>query len=315
LIIGGGGILVLKGSLTIGSLTVGIAYLAHLMKPLAKINELASSISRGLARGERLTALLDRKPDIVDREDAVDALSFSDALTFEKVSFAYRSATGGETSDIVLRDVDLRIDAGSFVVIVGPSGAGKSTLLALLLRLFDPTNGRILLDGVPIADIRLKSLREQFAVMMQETHLFSGAIREALQPSGRPIDDQAIWAALANVSMDDFVRALPGGLDAVLAENGANLSGGQRARLSLARAILADAPILLLDEPLANVDPKSQAVILAALGRLRSNRTCIAVTHQMALAHLADQVLRIDRCGIETMQADEASFSPMRALP
>ena len=313
LIIGGGGLLVLSGSLTIGSLTVGIAYLAHLMKPLAKINELASSISRGLARGERLAALLDRKPDIVDRADAIGIADFRQAIVFDQVSFVYRLPGGGVT-ETVLDKVDLRIEKGSFVVIVGPSGSGKSTLLSLLLRLYDPTDGRLLIDGTPYTDIRLKSVREQFAVMMQETHLFAGSLREALTPVRGAVDDAAIWRALAKVSMDGFVKALPGELDARLAENGQNLSGGQRARLSLARAMLADAPILLLDEPLANVDPESQAVILDALADLRGQRTCIAVTHQLALARLADRVLTIEDRDVREVDMNDVARSPLRAL-
>ncbi len=313
LIIGSGGLLVLKGSLTVGSLTVGIAYLAHLMKPLAKINELASTISRALARGERLVALLDRQPDIIDHSDAIRAADFRYDLVFDQVSFTYRSPDS-ETIETVFSGVNLRIQKGQFVVIVGPSGSGKSTLLALLLRLYDPTGGRILIDSAPYADIRLKSLREQFAVMMQETHLFAGTVREALQPSGQRVSDRTIWAMLSKVSMDNFMRALPGGLDAQLAENGQNLSGGQRARLSLARAMLREAPVLLLDEPLANVDPESQAVILDALAELRGRCTCIAVTHQLALARLADRVLTLEDRAVLELDPNGIKHAPLRAL-
>jgi len=166
------------------------------------------------------------------------------------------------------------------------------------LRIIEPTAGEISIDGLPYAGVRLASLRMQFAVMLQETHLFAGSMRRGLQPPQAQVSDARMWSALAQVGLEDTVRALPQGIDTHLGEAGANLSGGQRARLSLARALLLDRPILLLDEPLANVDGESQRIIVDALARLHPGRTCLGVSHQPALAQIADRVLHLDEGGL-----------------
>jgi ABC-type multidrug transport system fused ATPase/permease subunit len=163
----------------------------------------------------------------------------------------------------------------------------------MLVRLFDPTEGDILLDGRPLRTIRLDALRGQFAVLSQDTHLFAGSIRHVLEPRGVRLDDSALWRALEFVSLGDFVRHTPDQLDTMLGEDGVNLSGGQRRRLALARALLLDRPLLLLDEPLANVDAESSAVILDAIDRLRGACACLAITHDTALVDRADHVFRL----------------------
>jgi ABC-type multidrug transport system fused ATPase/permease subunit len=189
--------------------------------------------------------------------------------------------------------VNLRLQPGELAVLVGASGAGKSTLLSLLVRLFDPTEGTILLDGIPLTMISIDSLRRQIATMAQDTRLFAGSIRQAVGPVEGTIADERIWDALALVAMDGFVRGLPERLDTALGEDGVNLSGGQRQRLSLARAFLLDRPVLLLDEPLSNVDAESEAVIVAALARWRSGRACLAITHRLTLFQHADVIYRL----------------------
>jgi ABC-type multidrug transport system fused ATPase/permease subunit len=301
LIVGAGALMVVSGDLTIGSLTVGAAYLSQLFRPIAKINELASSITRALARGEQLLSLFQRRTDIRDPEDPVEMERSTGRLELREVSFSYPAPGSGAEVAPVLRDVSFRLEPGSFTVVLGPSGSGKSTLLSLLLRLFDPSAGEILLDGVPVSRLRLKQLRAQFGVMLQEIHLFAGPLRESLLPVDQKVSDDDMWRVLSQVAMDEFVAALPGGLEANLGENGVNLSGGQRARLSLARALLTDSTILLLDEPLANVDPASQRIILDALAEVRGERTCLVVTHQLALTELADSVLQLSGHEVETL--------------
>ncbi len=293
LVIGVGGLLVVDGELTIGTLTVITAYMLQLLKPVEKINELASAVARGLARGEHLLALLNRVPDIQERPGAIDIVKAEGHLTFDNVSFAYPASNPDGAPVPVLEAVNLCLERGSLTVLVGPSGSGKSTLIGLMLRLFDPTHGEIRLDGTPFPDLTLASLRAQFAVMVQDTYLFAGTLREAICTTGMDHTDADLWAALDLVALTDDIRALPDGLDSRLGENAGNLSGGQRARLSLVRALLLDRPFLLLDEPLANVDPASQDIILAALADMRATRTCLAVTHQMALTDQADVVLRL----------------------
>jgi ABC-type multidrug transport system fused ATPase/permease subunit len=291
ILIGAGALLVLHGQLTIGALTVLASYLTQLLKPVERLNDIAENASKGVAGGERLVALLAQQSVVRDAPDAVTITRARGVVELHDVWFDYGSSTRRRP---VLKGVNLRLEPGQLAVLVGTSGAGKSTLLNLLVRLFDPTHGAVLLDGRPIIGITLRSLRQQIAVMSQDTHLFAGTIREALIPDGSTVDDTRIWKALGFVALEGFVRDLPDGLDAVLGEDGLNLSGGQRQRLSLARAFLLDRPILLLDEPLSHVDAESEAVVAHALGQMRANRTCLAITHRLSLFDSADVVYRLE---------------------
>jgi ATP-binding cassette subfamily B protein len=290
-LVGVGALLVLRGSLTLGALLVLSAYLTQLLRPIERLNDLAETASKGLVSGERLLALLDQQPAVRNAPDAVTLDRARGVIELRDVWFSYSDS--GRQRGTVLRGVDLRLQPGELAVLIGVSGAGKSTLLSLLVRLFDPTEGTILLDGTPLTRISIESLRHQIATMAQDTRLFAGSIRQAVAPVEGAIADERIWDALALVAMDGFVRGLPERLDTVVGEDGVNLSGGQRQRLSLARAFLLDRPILLLDEPLSNVDAESEAVITAALERWRGGRTCLAITHRLSLFEHADVVYRL----------------------
>ena len=291
LVVGVGAVMALRGYLTLGALIVLSSYLTQLLRPIERLNDLAETASKGLVGGERLLWLLDQQPAVKDAPDAVTLDRARGVIELSDVWFAY--ASSGRRRGTILRGVSLRLRPGELAVLVGASGAGKSTLLSLLVRLFDPTAGTVRLDGIPLTRITIESLRRQIATMAQDTRLFAGSIRQAVRPADESVDDQRIWEALALVAMDDFVRSLPDGLDTALGEDGVNLSGGQRQRLSLARAFLLDRPILLLDEPLSNVDAESEAVIAAALGRWRRDRTCLAITHRLSLFEHADVVYRL----------------------
>lgn len=291
-VVGIGALMVLGGSLTLGALLVLSAYVTQLLRPIERLNDLAETASKGLVSGERLLALLAQQPAVRDAPDAVTLDVAHGFIELRDVGFSY--ADSGGARGTVLGGINLRLQPGELAVLVGASGAGKSTLMSLLVRLFDPTEGTILLDGIPLTRISIASLRRQIATMAQDTRLFAGSIRQAIEPSDREdVFDERIWEALAQVALADFVRGLPDGLDTVLGEDGVNLSGGQRQRLSLARAFLLDRPILLLDEPLSSVDAESEAVIAAALGRWRRGRTCLAITHRPSLFDHADVVYRL----------------------
>lgn len=295
LMTGSGALLVLRGQLTVGELTVFAAYVAQLLKPVEKLNDLSETAGRGFAGGERLLALLAQEPAVADAPGAAEVGRARGLVEFRNVWFKYPAeGTEDERAEFVLHGVNMRLEPGRLSVLVGPSGAGKSTIMSLLVRLYDPAGGDILLDGRPLREITLRSLRSQVAVMTQDVHLFSGSLRRALVPDGAEAAEERIWEALALVALDDFVRALPRRLETKLGEDALNLSGGQRQRLSLARAFLLDRPVLLLDEPLANVDDASAAVILRALDSLRATRTCLAITHQTQLLDFADVVYRLD---------------------
>jgi len=288
LVTGGGAFLALRRQITIGELTIFTAYIAQLLKPVEKLNDLAETSGRGFAGGERLLALLEQEALVQDVPGAIELHRTSGVVEFRDVWFEYPDSS--VSRGVVLRGINLGLKPGHLAVLQGESGAGKSTILSLLVRLFDPAAGEILLDGIPLRQIKLKSLRSQVAIMTQELHLFSGTLRSVLMPIGVELSEARLWDALSLVALDDFVRALPQKLDTPLGEDGLNLSGGQRQRLSLARSFLLDRPILLLDEPLANVDAASAAVILKALERLRAGRTCLAITHESALLKYADDV-------------------------
>ena len=288
LVTGGGALLALHGQITIGELTLFTAYIAQLLKPIEKLNDLAETSGRGFAGGERLLALLDQEALVQNSPGAIELRRARGVVEFRDVWFEYPDSSAAR--GVVLRGIDLQLEPGRLAVLQGESGAGKSTILSLLVRLFDPTDGEILLDGIPLRQIKLKSLRSQIAIMTQELHLFSGTLRSVLMPMGVELSEARLWDALSLVALDEFVRALPRKLDTPLGEDGLNLSGGQRQRLSLARSFLLDRPILLLDEPLANVDAASAAVILKALDRLRAGKTCLAITHESTLLKYADDV-------------------------
>ncbi len=300
---GVGAFLVLRHQLTIGELTVFTAYVAQLLKPVEKLNDLSETAGRGFAGGERLLALLEHRPVVEDAPQAVELERARGVVEFRNVWFEYPDSDAQQ--NFVLRGVNMRLEPGRLSVLVGASGAGKSTIMSLMVRLFDPASGDVLLDGRPLCDITIASLRSQIAIMTQDTHLFSGSLRKALIPDGVKPNEEKIWDALALVALDGFVRELPEQLDTKLGEDALNLSGGQRQRLSLARALLMSRPVLLLDEPLANVDAASAAVIMTALDRLRATHTCLAITHQNSMLDYADTVYRLEDGQVIEEQLEE----------
>jgi ABC-type multidrug transport system fused ATPase/permease subunit len=309
---GGGALLVLRGQITIGELTLFVAYMAQLLKPVEKLNDLAETAGRGFAGGERMLALLAMVAFASDKPAAIELARARGNLEFCNVWFEYPETEIPPRP--VLRGVDLRLEPDRLAVLIGESGAGKSTMLSLIVRLFDPTCGEILLDGIPLTKLKIKSLREQIAIMTQEMHLFSGTLRRALNPHGIQLSDKRLWEALVLVALDEFVRSLPLQLDTPLGEDGLNLSGGQRQRLSLARAFLLNRPILLLDEPLANVDAASAAVILKALEHVRAGRTCLAITHESSLLQHADDIYHLEDGVIRRDKTEQSARQKLRRM-
>lgn len=283
---------VVQGACTVGDLTVALSWLTALLKPVEKIHELGSSLTRGLAAGERLLEVLRERPAVTDAPGARPAEPGDGRLELCDVWFAHPER--GATASPVLRGASAEFRRGELTVVVGASGAGKSTLLALLLRLFDPDRGRVRLDGTPLPELQVDSLRRLFAVLPQRAHLFAGTVRDCLTRPGEEVAEKQLWRALGRAGIDAEVRALPGGLDAHLGEDGVDLSGGQRQRLALARIFLLDRPIVLLDEPTAGVDRTAEEEIVGAVARLRPTRTVVAVSHRPALLEVADRVLVLD---------------------
>ncbi len=296
LIVGGGGWLALRGSVSAGDLAIAMLYLNQMLRPIEKINELASAVSGATSRAARLTELLDRDEPL-DRSGSYAPERTEGRLTLASPEFAY-----ADGRDFHYDAVD--IPAGSLVSIEGPSGSGKSTLLALLTRLFDPHSGAIQLDGQDYREWDLPALRRQFAVSPQSPPLMAGSVRDWMQLGGVTPDDATFWRALKAVSLAEMLRTR-GGLDAPLGEGGAGLSGGEQSRLALARALAADRPVLLLDEPFANVDPVSARVMLNALLQEKGQRTIIVVTHQPLPAGMATMQLRMEAGRLSVVAANK----------
>jgi ATP-binding cassette subfamily B protein len=280
--------LVLKAELTPGELLVFLAYLKNAAKPMQDFAKYTGRIAKATGAGDRVLDLLDRKPEVFDLPGAVAAPPFRGAIRFEGVCFAY------EPGQRVLERVDFDVAPGSRVALVGPSGVGKSTLASLLLRLYDPQEGRILIDGRDLRDYTVASLRSQISLVPQETLLFAASVRDNIGYGAPEAGPEAIEEAARLANAHEFIQVLPEGYETVLGERGVTLSGGQRQRLALARAALRKAPILVLDEPTTGLDEENERVVLQALDQLAEGHTVFYISHDLDLAARADLVLYLE---------------------
>jgi ATP-binding cassette subfamily B protein len=276
---------VLDGRITPGDLLVFITYLKNTFRPVRDYAKYSARLAKATAAGERVVDLLGTPSTLPERPGSPALVTSGAEIRFEDVRFGHAKAP-------VLDGLWLTIPAGRSIAITGPSGAGKSTLLGLAMRMADPEAGRILVDGQDIREVSQDSLRRAFALIPQETVLFRASVAENVAiAAGRPVGRDEIEAACRMAAAHDFIAALPEGYETILAERGASLSAGQRQRLSLARAALRDAPILVLDEPTVGLDAQSEAQVSAAIWRLARGRTTLLVTHDLALAAQADRVM------------------------
>jgi ATP-binding cassette subfamily B protein len=276
--------LVVEGVITAGTLLLFMSYLAQLVVPLRQSAKSMTRLSRALASSERIAEILVARPTVVQRHDATVLKPFRELIRFEHVSFRY------DRTGWALSDLNFAIRAGERVAFVGMSGAGKSTILSLLLRLYDPHEGRILIDGVDIREVTLDSLRGQMGTVLQESILFGVSLRENIRYGLPSASDNEIVVASRLANAHEFVATLPQGYDSIVGERGAALSGGQRQRIALARALIRQAPLLLLDEPTTGLDAQSQREVLDALERSRPGVTTVMVTHDLRSVRGFDQI-------------------------
>jgi ATP-binding cassette, subfamily B, bacterial len=275
---------VIIGALSAGTLVVFIQYMRDLQGPLSGLSRLTGKLARASVRADRILEVLDEPPDVQERPGALRVRTLDGHVRFEQVRFRY--GTGAP----VLHGIDLELRPGEVVAVVGPSGAGKSTLASLLLRLYDPTDGAVVVDGRDVRDLTFDSYVAQTAVVLQESLLFRTTVRENIA-YGRPGASFAEIREAARVAYaDEFIEALPDGYDTVIGERGGTLSGGQRQRIAIARAVIRDAPILVLDEPTTGLDTDAEAVVLDALERLMEGRTTLLIAHKLATVRRADRV-------------------------
>jgi ATP-binding cassette subfamily B protein len=284
LIIWQGGAWVQGGTLTLGSLVAFIQYSQRFFRPISDMSEKFNLLQSAMAASERIFTLLDT-PVAVTSPGAAKAAQWNGRVSFERVSFAY----DGENP--VLRDVSFDVRPGERIGIVGATGAGKSTIINLLMRFYDVSQGRILVDGVDIRDIDLGELRRRFSLVLQDVHLFSGTIGGNVRLGNPAIDDAQVRRALEAVHADRFVDQLPRGIDTAVAERGATLSTGQKQLLSFARALAFDPRILVLDEATSSIDTETELLIRDALRVLMAGRTTIAIAHRLSTIQDMDRIL------------------------
>ena len=293
-VIWAGALFIMRGKMAIGTMVAFYAYLGALYLPLQRFSELSIIVSSSLAAIDRLFAFFDVEPEVADDPKGAPLKVSRAAITFDRVSFAY-SAHGNGGMREVLHGVDLKVEPGTTIALVGRSGAGKTTLASLIPRFYDPSSGRILIDGVDIASVTLKSLRDSIGIVPQDAVLFSATVRENVH-YGRPgASDADVWCALEQANIRDFIESLPNGLDTTIGERGMKPSTGQRQRLALARIFLKDPPILILDEATSGLDSEVENLIHDAVRRLMKGRTSVLIAHRLATAVGADLIVVLDQ--------------------
>ena len=277
--------LILGRAMTLGTLTVFLAYLNKFFKPLQDLAKMANTVAQAGVGLERIATILEADSIIPERPNAFRPSNLRGEVAFDHVTFAY------DASSPVLREVNLHIPPGQHVAITGPTGGGKTTLVSLIPRFYDPTRGRVQIDGVDVRDFTLQGLRRQIGFVLQDTGLFRGTICEniAYGRSGATRNEIIDAAKLANA--DEFIERLPRGYDTMVGERGCTLSGGQRQRIGIARAVIRNSRILILDEPTAALDADSEAIVMEALERLTKGRTVITITHRLNTIRLVDKIV------------------------
>lgn len=283
-----GTVLVLRHQLTAGSLLVFLAYLKNCFRPIQEFAKYTARLGKAAAAGDRVIDLLQHVPDIRDLPGAVTAPAFRGEVRFENVSFGY------EPERLMLHNINFTVKPGQCVALVGASGSGKSTTVSLLLRLYDPQQGRVLIDGRDIREFTLTSLRSQISAVLQDNPLFAATIRENIAHGAPAATPEEIEAAATLASAHEFISAMPQGYDTVLGERGVNLSQGQRQRIAIARAAVRKAPILILDEPMTGLDKVNELAVVDSLKRLDYGGTTFLITHDFRHAGRADLIVYIE---------------------
>ncbi|MGB0088617.1 MAG: ABC transporter ATP-binding protein, partial [Planifilum fulgidum] len=282
-----GGILVTQRAISIGDIHAFLSYSRQFSQPVTQTANIANIIQSTIAAAERVFELLDEEEEVA--ETAASALTRpKGAVTFEHVSFSYGDKP-------LIEDLNINVKPGQTVAIVGPTGAGKTTLINLLMRFYDVRSGSIKIDGIDIRELSRENLRATFGMVLQDTWLFNGTIKENIAYGKDGATDAEIFAAAKAACADHFIRTLPDGYDTVINEEASNISQGQKQLLTIARAILADPPIMILDEATSNVDTRTELLIQQAMNRLMEGRTSFVIAHRLSTIRNADLILVMDQ--------------------
>ncbi|MBX2931634.1 MAG: ATP-binding cassette domain-containing protein [Chitinophagaceae bacterium] len=281
-----GGHLILEGTsgITAAAFIAYIAFYFQIIAPAKNIVTAVASLQRGLAAGERVLRIIDSRQTIVEKENAIEKNSFDNNIEFKNVSFAYND-------DVVINNVSFSIDKGKTIALVGESGAGKSTLSDLIPRFYDVTNGALLIDGIDVKDLTIKSLRSQISIVSQEAILFNDTVLNNIAFGAEKIDKETAIQAAKIANAHDFISELEDGYDTTIGDRGMRLSGGQRQRLTIARAIYKNAPILILDEATSALDTESERLVQDAIDKMMKNRTSLIIAHRLSTIRHADEII------------------------
>jgi ABC-type multidrug transport system fused ATPase/permease subunit len=280
-----GSYLILAGAMTAGGLTVFLSYLSKFFKPVQDLATMTNTVAQAAVGVERIRAILEADTVIPQRPNARDPQALKGDIEFQNVAFAYNDESK------VLTDVSFTIKAGQMVGVVGPTGSGKSTIVSLIPRFYDPTGGSVKIDGVDLRDYKFLSLRDQIGYVLQETILFAGSVRDNIAYGRKDVTEAQIMEAAKLANADEFIQRMPHGYDTMVGERGDTLSGGQRQRIGIARAIVRNNPILILDEPTAALDTESEQLVMEALERLMKGRTVITIAHRLSTIRDADKIV------------------------
>jgi ABC-type multidrug transport system fused ATPase/permease subunit len=280
-----GSALILAGTMTAGALTVFLSYLSKFFKPVQDLATMTNTIAQAAVGVERIRGILDADTVIPEHPDAREAGTLTGDIEFEHVAFAY-------TADApVLKDVSFKIKAGQLVGVVGPTGGGKSTIVSLIPRFYDPSAGVVKIDGVDVREYKFLSMRDQIGYVLQETVLFEGTVRDNIAYGRKGVTEQQILEAAKLANADEFIARMPHGYDTMVGERGETLSGGQRQRIGIARAVIRNNPILILDEPTAALDTESERLVIDALEKLMKGRTVITIAHRLSTIRDANKII------------------------
>jgi ABC-type multidrug transport system fused ATPase/permease subunit len=292
IVVGFGGVMALNGSLSIGDIVRFLLYLNLFYTPISTLATSVDNLLQAIAGAQRVYALLEAEPDIRDKADAIHLTTTQGSLSFENVQFYYNENIP------VLDNISFHISPGSMVALVGPTGVGKTTIASLITRFYDPSAGQVTLDGINLRDVSVVSLREQISVVSQDVFLFNGTVAENIAYGKTDATQEEIIHAAQSAFIHDFIVTLPNGYDSLVGERGILLSGGQKQRLAIARALLRNTPILILDEATASVDLESESKIQQAIQQLAGSRTLVVIAHRLSTVRRADNIIVLEKASI-----------------